>query len=79
MGEKSKRQKEVRDPSVHRAFNEIVDSRWKIVRVLGEGGFGAVYEVKDVKADPETENCAMKVIFLFFLFKIIFDFFRSNP
>jgi len=30
-------------------INHVLDSRWKIVKVLGEGAFGAVYEVLDVK------------------------------
>lgn len=31
------------------AYGDIVDGRWKIHRILGEGAFGTVYKVDDLK------------------------------
>lgn len=66
--------KVVKDPNRALAIGETVDGRWEIMRVIGEGGFGAIYEVRDLKpsegsstgsqSQPE-KTYAMKVIFIF--------------
>lgn len=40
---------------------EKVDARWQIVKMVGEGGFGAVYEVKDTTNTSSGRNYALKV------------------
>lgn len=37
---------------------QVIKERWQVVDKSGEGGFGAVYKVRDVKTQ---EECAMKV------------------
>jgi len=39
----------VKDARKKLPVNYVLDSRWKITKVLGEGAFGAVYEVSDME------------------------------
>jgi len=53
--------KKVQDEKKFIAVGELLDGRWEIVRVLGEGGFGAVYEVKGIEGEHRDQHYALKV------------------
>lgn len=59
-------EKQVQDEKKFIAVGEILDGRWENVRVLGEGGFGAVYEVKGLEGEHKDMHYALKVSFLAF-------------
>jgi len=48
-----------KDIRKHAEIGSRVDDRWDVIRVFGEGAFGAVYEVSDVL--HQGNNYALKV------------------
>lgn len=67
--------KKVTDEKKFIAVGEMLDGRWENVRVLGEGGFGAVYEVKGTEGEHKDKHYALKVIFSIFFFDFPTKFF----
>jgi len=59
-------------------IGDLVDGRFKIRQVLGQGGFGAVFEVLDYKS---KRPAALKVIikFIFNLFRWLLVNFQAKP
>lgn len=51
---------EAKDAKRRMAVGSVLDDRWKCERILGEGAFGAVYEVSDLKRPGKV--FALKVI-----------------
>lgn len=40
---------QVENQDLRLPIDSILDNRWKVDKVLGEGAFGAVYEVADIR------------------------------
>lgn len=49
----------VKDSRKKLAIGYVLDGRWKIAKLLGEGAFGAVYEVNDT--ERPGKHFALKV------------------
>jgi len=49
----------VKDSRKKLPINYVLDGRWKVTKVLGEGAFGAVYEVSDI--ERPGKHFALKV------------------
>lgn len=83
MEEKKPRHKEAKDPDRAINIGELIDGRWEVIRMLGEGGFGAVYEVRDTRGPASSDTFAMKVRKSFLLLRSIIAepirSFRSKP
>lgn len=60
---------EAKNPRLRMQPGYVLENKWRIMKILGEGAFGAVYEVQD--ASRPDKLFALKV-------KVGFKFLRSN-